>query len=148
MYLSQKLKAVSQVNFIDSTFQKQLWIKVPLKSHNTLLIGCIYRSPTIDAFSSTISLGDLLGSICDYTHLLICGDFNYPNIDWSTMSSNSHHAQLFSHTIQHHYLYQHVHEPTRYRVNSTSCTLDLISTNKRYFVRIYYLTSVSVTMCA
>ena len=92
VYLSQKLKAVSQVYFINSSFQEQLWIKVPLRGHDTLLVGCIYRSPSIDALSSTISLCDLLGSICDYTHLLICGDFNYPNIDWATMSSSSHHT--------------------------------------------------------
>ena len=50
------------------------------------------------------------------------------------MSSSSHHAQLFLQTIQDQYLNQHVHEPTRYRINSTPHTLDLILTNERDFV--------------
>ena len=42
VYLSQKLKAVSQVYFINSSFQEQLWIKVPLSrgvARLTLMVG-------------------------------------------------------------------------------------------------------------
>ena len=34
VYLSQKLKAVSQVDFINLTFREQLWINLPLKGHD------------------------------------------------------------------------------------------------------------------
>ena len=95
IYLSQKLKAAAQIHYSNSDFQEHLWVKVPLKGHDTLLIGCIYRSPSVDTLSSTNSLCDLLVSLSNYTHLLICGDFNYPNIDWPRMSSGSQHSQLF-----------------------------------------------------
>ena len=62
------------------------------------------------------------------------------------MSSSSHHTQLFLQTIQDQYLYQHVHEPTRYRINSTPHTLDLILTNERDFVEdVHYLPGLSLS---
>ena len=43
--------------------------------HDSLLVGCIYRSPSSDTLQSTIGLCKLLTEIGDHTHLLICGDF-------------------------------------------------------------------------
>ena len=99
VYISRHHKTAHQVHFSNSSFQEQLWIKIPLKGHDSLSIGCIYRSPTVDTLSSTNSLRELLSSLCNYTHLLICGDFNYPNIDWTTMTSSAHNTQLFLQTI-------------------------------------------------
>ena len=53
-YLSYDLAVAHQVHFNTSNFEEQLWISLPLKGHDTLLIGCIYRSPTDNTLSNTI----------------------------------------------------------------------------------------------
>ena len=146
IYLSYELEAAHQVHFTTSDFKEQMCITIPLKGHNTLLIGCIYRSLTDATLSSTTSLCNLFNSLCNYTHLLICGDFNYPNIDWVSMSSGSQNSQLFLQTIQDQYLYQHVHNSTRYMENSTPHILDLIFSNEKDFVEdIQYLPGLGLS---
>ena len=74
IFVSLKLSATA-INFDSSDFKDHLWIKIHLKGSDSLLIGCIYRSPSGDIINSTTSICDLLRSINGYSHLLICGDF-------------------------------------------------------------------------
>ena len=134
IYLSYELESAHQVHFTTSDFKEQIWITIPLKGHNTLLIGCIYWSPMDATLSSTTSLCKMLNFLCNYTNLLICGDFNYPNIDWVSMSSGSQNSQLFLQTIQDQYLYHHVHNPIRCRENSIHHILHLIFSNEKDFI--------------
>ena len=41
VYISRHHKTAHQVHFSNSSFQEQLWIKIPLKGHDSLSIGCI-----------------------------------------------------------------------------------------------------------
>jgi len=85
-------------------------------------------------------LCDLLGLIQGYTHVLICGDFNYPNINWSTLSCGMSHSQTFLDAVNDSYSHQHVTEPTHFRRNITPNILDLILTNEEAMVNaIQYL---------
>ena len=59
IYLSCDLTAAHQVYFTTSNFEEQIWITVPLRGHDTLLVGCIYRSPSDETFS----LCNLLSSV-------------------------------------------------------------------------------------
>ena len=79
-------------------------------------------------------VANLLNMINGYTHLLICGDFNFPHIDWSLITGDNSHTQAFVETIQDMFLYQHVYKPTRYRPNATPHILDLILTNEENMV--------------
>ena len=90
----------------------------------------MYRSPSSDKYKSTLALCNLLSSIHGYSHVLICGDFNYPNINWSTLSCNTTYSQMFLDTIHDHCLFQHITEPTHYRPITVANTLDLIFTNE------------------
>ena len=55
-YLSYELEVAHQVHFTTSNFEEQIWITIPLKGHDTMLVGCIYRSPTDMTSYSTTSL--------------------------------------------------------------------------------------------
>ena len=90
-----------------------------------MLVVCIYRSPSSEALSITNSLCELLKSISSkkFSHIFICGDFNYPNMDWSLPCAPAHCKQLFLDTVQDLYLFQHVLEITQNR-NSSSSLLD------------------------
>ena len=130
IYISKRI-SVSEYYFTGSNFRDHIWISMSLKGCDSLLIGCIYRSPSCELLSSTNSLCELLKLIPSdkFSHILICGDFNYPNIDWLLPSASAHCEQLFLDTVQDLYLFQHVLETIRNR-NSSSSLLDLVFTNE------------------
>ena len=54
-----------------------------LQNKDNLLIGCVYRSPNSD-MRNNVELTTNLKTICErnqFTHVLICGDFNLPEIE-------------------------------------------------------------------
>ena len=71
-------------------------------------------------------------------HLLICGDFNYPNIDWEDFNypnidwENEFIDENFQ--IIGCYLHQHVFQPTRYRDGDDPGIFDLILSNEEGMV--------------
>ena len=129
IYVSEKLSP-HEVQFNDCEFQEQLWIEIALKGSDSLLVGCIYRSPSSDLCQSTTALFDLLSKIQDHSHVLICGDFNYPDIKWSTLACDTSFSKLFLDAVNNCCLFQHVTEPTHYRRNTTANILDLVFTNE------------------
>ena len=53
---------------------------------SSLLIGCVYRSPSSSRVNDD-NLISLLNNMCDsYSKYIIVGDFNYPQINWSLLS--------------------------------------------------------------
>ena len=71
-------------------FREHLWISLPLRGSDQLLVGCIYRSPSASPNLSTENLVELLKAVThrSYSHILVAGDVNMPQIDWT--SSFSH----------------------------------------------------------
>ena len=61
-------------------------------------------------------------------NVVIAGDFNYKHIDWDNQFATNGHRHLadFIDTLQEGFLFQHVTEPTRQRVNEASNILDLL----------------------
>ena len=118
---------------------EHLWISVRLRGSDLLTAGCIYRSPSVNAHQSIDELARLLHSVvlsCP-SHLLICGDFNIPQIDWSTSfchAPDSHFAHRFLDVIQDCLLHQHVTRPTRFRDGEEPHLLDLLFTNEEGMV--------------
>lgn len=122
----------------DSTLEL-IWIKLLPSGHNVkpIYIGCCYRPPGSDIeFSS--SLREILNKIYFNTrnsipHIILCGDFNFPNIKWDDMENNSPcpstGGQFFD-LISDFALEQQILEPTRFDLN-TGCrsTLDLAFTS-------------------
>ena len=49
------------------------------------MIGCVYKSPGSSGTNNE-QLNELISEVIRYkhSHLLLLGDFNYPNIDWQT----------------------------------------------------------------
>ena len=62
--------------------------------------------------------------------LLICGDFNYPDIDWECEYSTNENLKEFIQTLQELHLHQHVCNPMRYRDGQKPSLLDLIITTE------------------
>ena len=104
-----------------------------LRDHEKVLVGCIYKSPSsddknLDALNKLIlEIGNMEEK---YKHILIMGDFNFPDVNWNTWSAKSDQSQAFVESLQDSYLYQAVLEPTRIRVNQEPSLLDLVITNE------------------
>ena len=65
------------------------------------------------------------------SHLPICGDFNYPKIDWTQeYAADNSGITPFLDTIQNNYLTQYVLQPTRYRGRDEPSLIDLAFTNE------------------
>ena len=83
LYVKCKMSTV-EVKF-KNEFSKQIWCKVQVRNGEDLLIGVCYRTP-----NESISQKDNNKFLCDMIAelhgkpLLLMGDFNFPNVDWST----------------------------------------------------------------
>ena len=130
IYTSQKI-AAKEVEIEDSDFEEHIWCRINLKGKDTLLIGCVYRSPS-SGRDMTPKLCNLISKVAKMNspRMVIVGDFNYGDINWNNWSAQSGEAQQFIDCLQDNFLYQHVLEPTRYRPNQTPHILDLVITNE------------------
>ena len=60
----------------------------------------VYHSQSSNLAKSLSLPCNLLNMIDGCTHLLICGNFGFPNIDWSFITGDNSHTQAFVETIQ------------------------------------------------
>jgi hypothetical protein len=133
IYIKEDLKAVPII--METDFCESLWVEITLGNTNTLLCGCIYRSPDPN-HENAERLCDLIrkAAIMKNSHILITGDFNLPGIDWRCLFSSSRMENNFVEAIRDSYLFQHVIEPTRCRYDQNPSTLDLIFSNQEEMV--------------
>ena len=138
LYVKKHLKAVPNCNLV-STVAESVWCEVSLKDKDRLLIGGIYRSPNgDDTVDSEVRELLLKASETQNSHILIMGDFNYPEIKWEPLrlpNSDAHPAFKFVECLRDCFFYQHVHEPTHVRGTDTPNVLDLIITNEENMVQ-------------
>ena len=127
-------------------FKDHVWIEVMGKS-SSLLLGCIYRSPSDESTKSLIDSVKTVSSLIEKAtninkNLVIAGDFNLKDINWNYDHSlvDKDYIKSFIRTLHDNYLTQHITEPTRYRVNQESNILDLVISSKEEMIQdIQYL---------
>jgi len=109
---------------------QSLWCDIEV-DHQRALIGLCYISPT-----STIENDEKLLSVAPQ-HILIMGDFNFPEIDYASERvagrDTEPPAKFFTKT-QELCLFQHVNDVTRIRQNQTPAKLDYIFTDEENFI--------------
>ena len=115
------------------TYIDTLWLCLSLRAHDKLLIGLVYRSPSSTDEDDSLFTEFLLRlPSLGYSHFLLVGDFNAPNINWSSATSqNSGFDSTLLSSISSIGWSQHCVHPTRFRSNQRPSTLDLILTNER-----------------
>ena len=134
LYVHNSLDAF-QCNIInDIEVSDTMWCQVKLNNNDKLLVGLCYRSTSSSAVNNHKMFEQLraIVEVRGITHLLIMGDFNFPEIDWnnySVSSGPSSDPQVFFDLMQDLFMFQHVTKPTRHRVGQRSSLLDLVFTN-------------------
>ena len=82
--------------------------------YDKIIVGVICRSPNSSKIDNKRII-EYIESVSSVSSILIMGDFNYPDIDWSNgvVRTEDRDALNFSKVIQQQYLCQHVWSPTR-----------------------------------
>ena len=97
-----------------------------------ILVSCLYRPPNYTRDENVIFFNHFETLMKNHQcQTLICGDFNFGEIDWETQEVNAGPGSAphqFYDIVQDNFYYQHVTEETRRRGNQTPSTLDLILT--------------------
>ena len=124
---------------LNTDYADHLWVEVTLRNKDILLCGCVYRSPSKDKDAENRTTQEICeiiskAALRNNTRLLICGDFNYPDVDWECDYSTNENAKIFLQKLQELHLYQHVCSPTRYREGQVPSLLDLIITTEEGMV--------------
>ena len=117
---------------------ESLWILFKPKNKDNLLLGCIYRNPSTNIYS-TYNTCKLIENASNrgYSHICILGDFNYRDINWSLQEvcgREDNPANLFLECIKDNFLTQHITKPTRYREYVSPSILDLVLTNEENMI--------------
>jgi endonuclease/exonuclease/phosphatase family metal-dependent hydrolase len=112
-----------------SQFPEQIWCIIPDR-RGGLLVDVCYRTVNRQIYDSDLNalLHEMMVEI-GVRHVLLMGDFNYGDIDWSSpdRESGSEDSRLFLECLDSCFLTQHVTEVTR---SGSSTTLDLVITDE------------------
>jgi hypothetical protein len=122
LYINEKIQATYNIQLMDKNFEQSIWCNVKLQ-HKILIVGLCYRITSSDV-NNNETLLNLLDAATVHGHktsILIMGDFNYPDIDYSTDSvqaGDTASSTRFFQKTQELCLHQHVQQPTRVRVSN------------------------------
>ena len=138
LFIHNKLQP-SLCTTISNDFSEHIITECKLQNNEKLLICLVYRRQDLPKENAD-NLNTLLEQISSYkaTHKLIFGDFNYPELNWNTETSNAseqHIATKFLQATKDALLIQHQKTPTRFREGQRSNTLDLILTDSEELVQ-------------
>lgn len=132
IYTISSLKASPSTVTDMYNFEEHCWCEIKLRDNDRLLVGCIYRSPNSDSINNEKILNDLNNTATlKYSHLLICGDFNHPGINWDgDERGGDAAARAFVEGMRDTFLHQHIISPTHFHASHRANILDLVFTNE------------------
>ena len=125
-----------KITKLGAHFEESAWhwlnIRTSEGKFDKLLFGCIYRKGASTQLNND-NLNTLLEEACKLRSLIsICGDFNFPSIDWNAPISHKDDPSsedIFMDTISNLHLVQHVTDFTRKRGTDNPSRLDLLFTD-------------------
>merc|ERR1712062_642351 len=125
-----------------SLFKPSLFLKV-ISSKCSFVLGIVYRSPSCQEEEND-KINTQIDSAIKHLksqskHLILLGDFNYPEISWEdeTCSHAPGHKSADSFLENFHFndLSQLVTEPTHHRAVQTPTLIDLLITDDHMFIK-------------
>ena len=134
LYVHDSLQFVSCTPLNDLHINEAVWCTIQLRNNDKMLVGVVYRSPNSSFDNSFKQINFILNlsEYVGYSHCLLMGDYNFPNTNWSAMSSPEG-VQSLSICIVNAcgdgFLTQHVTKTTRHRYGQNSSLLDLVFTS-------------------
>ena len=129
IYVSDVISSNIVLDLTNHQFSESVWVEIRWNKKDNLLLGGIYRSPQSDSENNG-KLLDIINAATSkhFTHTMIVGDFNIPEIDWNlwtTCKNENHFSYLFLENIRDNFLEQPVNRPTRWLHDTPGNVLDL-----------------------
>jgi len=109
IYIRNELNPIHRPDLTETNFPESIWCSITCNSEVTL-IGVCYLAPDSLEINDR-ALYSLLSRVKNQ-RVVILGDFNYPEINWSE-SDTLDAAHPFIESIGNNFLFQLVQEPTR-----------------------------------
>ena len=126
LYVRSNLSCVQRID-LEGNFSDCIWCEISGKSNSSSVIfGLVYRSPNTSEENNR-SLLNCINAAAD-KRIVVFGDFNYPDIDWTTSTSGPHGRDFLS-VVSDCFLFQHIDFPTR----GENC-LDIVLSSEEYMV--------------
>ena len=101
------------------------------KNSEDIHVHCVYRSPNSTTEMSA-EVNNYIRSIPNNS--ILVGDFNYPEVDWSTLTCMNSQSKEFLDAVSNSFLNQHVNFPTNFTPRPgghvTETCIDLVLTNE------------------
>jgi hypothetical protein len=149
MYFANRVLTNFKIQPISGDFRgiEALFLGVHSKTVSFVL-GCVYRPPSSSISADKILIDFIKGLADTSQKIFIFGDFNMPDLLWPLDSSGSfsNSSQLMADLIINSHLCQLVSEPTRFRLNQTPSTLDLIiSSDDNSLTNLKYLSPIGIS---
>ena len=129
IYVSDHISSNIVLDLTNHQFSESAWVEIRWNKGDNLLLGGIYRSPSSDSENNS-QLLEILSAATNkqFTHTMIVGDFNIPEIDWNlwtTCRNENHFSYLFLENLRDNFLEQPVNRPTRWLHDTPGNVLDL-----------------------
>ena len=134
LYMKNSLNAAECVELNDNNFHESVWCSFTGNDDETVLIGCIYKSPNSND-QNVENLHKLLikaGSM-KFDKICIVGDFNYPTVKWNGEWTSTK-DEIFVDCIRDAFLHQMTLKPTRRREGQRPTLDDLVLVNDETLV--------------
>ena len=124
LYIRNELNPSQVHDLCDSSFQESIWCNIKCMN-NSLNIGVVYRS-TDSSILNDEAMYKLIDKLYD-KKVLVMGDFNYPDLDWSDREKLDV-SHPFVECINSNFLEQYCNEPTRGKnyLNLVLCSDEII----------------------
>ena len=129
IYVSDHISSNIVLDLTNHQFSENVWVEIRWNKRDNLLLGGIYRSPSSDSENNS-QLLEILSAATNkqFTHTMIVGDFNIPEIDWNlwtTCRNGNHFSYLFLENLRDNFLEQPINRPTRWLHDTPGNVLDL-----------------------
>ena len=116
-------------------------VSVRIGTSNEFVICCVYIPPDSNASYVSSMVNYLTEIVSSFTKCIFVGDFNFPDIDWSSLIGISTSSNYFCEFVFDCNLTQHVSEPTHVKGNildlvltSPDVAIDQLSINNSPFI--------------
>ena len=119
-----------------SLFKESSWSWVYMSKTTRLLLGILYRKPSSCRVNDEKMIKLLEKAATLTNNLVVCGDFNLPDISWTDSTAKNKHNEGYNTPVemlnvtQTHGLHQHVRQFTRARGTNQPSLLDLLITSQ------------------
>ena len=84
MYIHEDLPAIPCQDMIDLEIEDSMWVSVKLNDKDIMLAGIVYRTQ-MSSDENNIKIIDAVKHLQEmrgYIHILLIGDYNFPEIKW------------------------------------------------------------------